>query len=159
MNVGTNTKTFEIGDAEKRNKGIFRTIVQWNSDLKSQRTSEGMRDAARQGYFPCGIPPYGYQVVKVDDDVGEDRSVLEVNEHEAEIVRELFLLYIASSGANQVAQVLNQKQLWYRNGKPWSKSLVLAVLDSEVVAGTYYFGKSDARTGRRRTDPSEWVHR
>ena len=60
--MGTITKTFVIGDAEKRSEPIFRTIVQWNSDLKSRRTSEGMRDAARQGYFPCGIPPYGYQV-------------------------------------------------------------------------------------------------
>jgi site-specific DNA recombinase len=68
----------------------------------------------------------------------------------------LFQLYVANNGAKSVARELNRRERWYRKGKPWSKDLVLKVLEESAVAGTYWWGKHDAKT-RRKKDRSEWL--
>lgn len=84
------------------------------------------------------------------------RSVLAVDEQEATFIREVFQLYIANNGGKSVARELNSRGHWYRKGKPWSKDLVLKVLEEFAVAGTYLWGKYDAKT-RRKKARSEWL--
>lgn len=153
MSVSQEIKDDPIGQFIE---GIFECIDQYESELNGMRTSAAMKEAVKQGYYPCGKPPYGYQAVKVEVSPGRERSILTVNEQEASIVREIFRLYVANNGAKRVARLLNQRKHRYRKGKPWSKDLVLAVLESTAVAGTFYWGKTDTKTGRR-TEPSEWT--
>jgi len=137
-------------------EGIFECIDQYESEVNGMRTIAAMREAVRQGFFPGSTPPYGFKADKVEVRPGLMRSVLAVNEHEATIVRELFQLYIANNGAKSVARELNRRERWYRKGKPWSKDLVLKVLEESAVSGTYWWGKHDAKT-RRKKDHSDWL--
>ncbi|MCP4604136.1 MAG: recombinase family protein [Proteobacteria bacterium] len=137
-------------------EGIFECIDQYESELNGMRTSAAMREAVRQGYFPGSSPPYGFGITKVEVKPGLFRSVLTVAEDEASFVRELFQLYVAGSGAKGVARALNQREHWYRGGKMWSKDLVLKVLDESAASGTYWWGKHDSKT-RRKKDRSEWL--
>ncbi|MCP4599141.1 MAG: recombinase family protein [Proteobacteria bacterium] len=137
-------------------EGIFECIDQYESDVNGARTAAAMREAVRQGYFPGSKTPYGFKTIKVEVKPGLFRSVLVIDEYEAAVVRELFQLYVANNGSKRVARLLNQKRRWYRDGKPWSKDLVLKVLEEPAVAGTYYWGKYDSKT-RRRKDKSEWL--
>lgn len=137
-------------------EGIFECIDQYESEVNGMRTIAAMREAVRQGFFPGSTPPYGFKANKVEVRPGLMRSVLAVDEHEAAVVRELFQLYIANNGAKSTARELNRRERWYRKGKPWSKDLVLKVLEESAVAGTYWWGKHDAKT-RRKKDRSEWL--
>lgn len=137
-------------------EGIFECIDQYESEVNGMRTIAAMREAVRQGFFPGSTPPYGFKANKVEVRPGLLRSVLVVDDHEAAIVRELFQLYVANNGAKTVARALNRRERRYRKGKPWSKDLVLKVLEESAVAGTYWWGKRDAKTGRKK-DRSEWL--
>ena len=113
-------------------EGIFECIDQYESEVNGMRTIAAMREAVRQGFFPGSTPPYGFKVNKVEVRPGLMRSILEVDGHEAAVVRELFQLYVANNGAKSVARELNRRERWYRKGKPWSKDLVLKVLDYAI---------------------------
>jgi site-specific DNA recombinase len=137
-------------------EGIFECIDQYESEVNGMRTIAAMREAVRQGFFPGSTPPYGFKADKVEVRPGLMRSILAVDEQEATVVRELFQLYVANNGAKSVARELNRRERWYRKGKPWSKDLVLKVLEESAVAGTYWWGKHDAKT-RRKKDRSDWL--
>jgi site-specific DNA recombinase len=137
-------------------EGIFECIDQYESEINGMRTIAAMREAVCQGFFPGSMPPYGFKANKIEVRPGLFRSVLRVDEHEAAIVRELFQLYVANNGAKSVARKLNRRGRWYRKSKSWSKDLVLKVLEESAVAGTYWWGKHDAKTGRKK-NRSEWL--
>ncbi|WXA84405.1 recombinase family protein [Pendulispora rubella] len=137
-------------------QGIYECIDQYESEVNGLRVSAAMREAIRQGYYPAPRPPYGFRCMKVEVRPGVARSVLIHDEHEAELVRLIFQLYIASSGAKAVARTLNQRRLFYRQGAPWSRDRVLDVLQESAVRGTYVWGKVSARRCKRN-DPAEWL--
>ncbi len=137
-------------------EGIFECIDQYESEINGIRTSAAMREAVRQGYFPGAGTPFGFARAKMEIRPGVFRSRLVPDEHEAAIVRRLFQLYVAGNGAKSVAGVLNEGGLTYRHGTPWSKDLVLHVLDEPAVAGTYFWGRWSAKRKKRRNE-SEWL--
>ncbi len=137
-------------------EGVFECIDQYESEMNGMRTAAAMRESVRQGYFPGAAPPFGYRVERVTLRPGVERGVLVVDGAEAGIVREVFQRYVADNGAKSVARSLNRDGIRYRHDRPWSRELVLKVLDEPAVAGTYYWGKHEPRTHRWR-DRSEWL--
>jgi len=144
------------GPMGKLMEGFFECIDQYESELNGLRTSAAMAEAVRQGFFPGSRPPFGFRSRAVTVRDGIVRHVLEPEPSEAEIVREIFRLYITHGGAKSAARTLNQRGLRYRTGAPWNKSLVLNVLDESAVIGTYTWGRSRAK--RKQARPSaEWL--
>ncbi len=137
-------------------EGIFECIDQYESELNGMRTTAALREIIRQGFFPGGFTPYGFTTNQVEIRKGVFRHVLVPNEQEATVVRELFQLYVARDGAKRVAATLNERGHLYRDGKQWTKDIVLRVLAEPAVAGTYYWGKHDPKTQALR-DASEWL--
>jgi len=137
-------------------QGIYECMDQYESEMNGLRVSAASREAILRGYFPGTRPPYGFRRVKVEVNPGNSRGVLVQDEYEAEMVKLIFQLYIANSGAKVVARTLNQRGLPFRDGAPWSRDRVLGVLQDPAVRGTYYWGKV---TGRecKQNDPSEWL--
>ncbi|GAC1520777.1 MAG: site-specific DNA recombinase SpoIVCA [Polyangiales bacterium] len=135
-------------------EGFFECIDQYESEPNGVRTSAAMAEAVRQGYFPGSRPPYGFRSRAVTLREGVVRHVLSPDDAEADMVREIFRLYIARGGAKAVARVLNQRGVRYRTGIPWNKSLVLDVLDEDAVVGTYYWGRRRDGVARPR---AEWL--
>lgn len=122
-------------------EGLFECIDQYESELNGIRTSAAMAEAARQGFFPGSKCPYGFRTRAVECRPGVVRHVLEPDEDESAVVREIYQLYLALGGAKAVARRLNQRHFSYRGGRRWSKTLVGCVLDESAVAGTYVWGK------------------
>ena len=137
-------------------EGIFECIDQYESEMNGMRTSAAMREAVRQGYFPGAKTPFGFTRQKVELHPGTFRSRLVPDEQEAGIVRQLFQLYVAGNGAKNVAAALNERGLHYRRGSPWSKDLVLHILEEPAVAGTYLWGRWSAKRKKRR-DERDWL--
>jgi site-specific DNA recombinase len=137
-------------------EGIFECIDQYESEMNGIRTSAAMREAVRQGYFPGAMAPYGFAREKVEIHPGTFRFRLVPDEHETELVRQLFQLYVAGNGAKNVAMALNERGLLYRRGSRWNKDLVLQVLDEPAVAGTFFWGRRSAKR-KSRNDKTEWL--
>ncbi|MBN2196786.1 MAG: recombinase family protein [Polyangiaceae bacterium] len=133
-------------------EGFFECIDQYESELNGIRTAAAMREAVRQGYYPGGRAPYGFSTVPVEVHPGVVRHRLVVNETEADVVREIFSLYVSEAGSKVVARVLAQRGRRMRNGELWSKDAVLSLIAHPAVAGTLYWGRSH---GRGRRDDSE----
>jgi DNA invertase Pin-like site-specific DNA recombinase len=137
-------------------EGIFELIDQYESEINGMRTMAAMRQNATLGYLNGSKAPYGFNAVEVN--VGGDRTKrkLAPNQNEAELLKEVMRLYIAGAGAKAVAETLNQRSVSYRNNRPWTKNLVLKVLEDESCVGTYFWGKTDAETGEEN-DREDWI--
>ncbi|WP_157370746.1 recombinase family protein [Vulgatibacter incomptus] len=120
------------------------------------RTSAAMRENATQGYFNGSQPPYGYRKEKKEANAGVSRSVLVPDPGEAEILQQVFRLYIGGTGTVGVARDLNQRGLRYRSGTRWNKNHVLKVIEESAPTGTFYWGKRDTKTGALN-DREDWI--
>jgi len=134
-------------------EGLFECIDQYESELNGVRTSAAMAEAVRQGFFPGGRAPIGYRLERVRSRTGVPRHIMVPDEAYIPLVREVFRLYIARSGAKAVARELNQRRLFYRTGVPWTKDLVLSVISERAVIGTYWWGR---RHANRPRPPEQW---
>ncbi len=92
---------------------------------------------------------------------GRVKKKLAIEPAEAEIVREIFDLYVGSKynalriGMKEIAKTLNQRGVSMR-GKPWRVQKIYNILSSSTYAGTHIFNKENSKT-RKIKDKSEWV--
>lgn len=133
---------------------IFAALDQYESENIGRRTRAGMLQTVRAGFFVGSQPPLGFRIVTVVGPNGAEKKRLEFDPEEAVTVREMFALYL-TRGATSVAAELNGRGLLYR-GKLWDRDRVLRVISDESLIGTYWWGKTDSRTGRERPR-EEWV--
>lgn len=132
-------------------EGFFECIDQYESQINGLRTAAAMREAVRQGFFPGSLPPYGFESRPVELRPGVVRHLPVPNDKEADIVREIFRLYVADNGTKAVARSLNRRGARYRTGALWDKKRVMAVLDQSAVAGVYRWGRHVNRPSSRKT--------
>jgi DNA invertase Pin-like site-specific DNA recombinase len=105
-------------------------LARQESDEKSHRTRSGLREAARQGRYPVGQPPYGYR------SVGAKRERrFHVEKAEAAVVRRIFEDYVAGVGVNRIAARLNADGIRTRKGARFSARSILAVLPNRTYLG------------------------
>jgi len=82
---------------------VLLSFAQFEREIISERTSDKMCAARRKGKWLGGPPILGY-------DVDREKHKLVVNREEAEMVRELFDLYIRHQSLLQVAQEANRRR-------------------------------------------------
>jgi DNA invertase Pin-like site-specific DNA recombinase len=133
---------------------LFECIDQYESELNGLRTSAAMREAVKQGFWPGARAPFGFRSVPVEVRPGVVHHRLELDPTEAALVREVFTLYIAGSGAKSVARALNQRGRRTRQGELWSKSRVTLLLGEEALTGTVHWGMHKDGVERPR---AEWL--
>ena len=89
------------------------------------------------------------------------KKKLAIEESEAEVVREIFELYVYGRnnspriGIKQIANTLNGQGKLMR-GKPWRIQKIHAVLSSLTYVGWHVFNKTDSKSHKTK-DASEWV--
>ncbi len=84
-----------------------------------------------------------------------------INEKEAEIVREIFNLYLEGFGIRRIANKLNKKGVRTRNGNELSTSTITAILKNPLFKGTQIMNRFhyDFNTKRSEKIPeSEWIY-
>ena len=69
---------------------------QYQSQENAKHTLRAMQENARQGYWNGSQPPYGFRVVETDavGNRGRQKRRLEIHPVEAEIVRQIYALYL-----------------------------------------------------------------
>ncbi|MBK8995681.1 MAG: recombinase family protein [Myxococcales bacterium] len=130
-------------------EGVYELFDQHESRIIGARTRAAMKENIRQGYFNGTKPPYGFAVERVTSPSGKPKRRLVPDAEEARIVREVFNLYLAGSGAKAVARSLNQRGIPYR-GLSWNRDRVLGVIDDPAAIGRYVWGRVDGRTRAKR---------
>ena len=141
---------------------MFMLFDQYQSAEIAKHVLRGMQENARQGYFNGSKPPYGYRTIDAGQTGirGRFKKKLEINPAEAEIVREIFELYVHGKnspriGAKEIAKQFNAKGIPLRK-TVWGSQMILDILANTTYAGIYYFNRFDSKTQRQR-DKSEWV--
>lgn len=141
---------------------IFSTFDEYQSKENAKHTSRAMKENARQGYFNGSKPPFGYSSVESDVQGinGRKKKKLAINQLEADLVKQIFTLYLdgyegRSMGVKQIAVHLNERGLLMR-GAHWRSQKVQSIISDTLYMGDYYFNVYDSKSGENRP-PDEWI--
>jgi site-specific DNA recombinase len=142
---------------------VLAITAEFDNRRKAETVSHNMIANARRGFWNGSTPPYGYKAVEVAQGGDRTKKVLAVEETEAEIVRQIFGLYLAGDqtcpgpmGIAAIASFLNQKGLRNRRGGKFSKGFVAGALRRTTYIGEHYYNTKDSRTGKARPK-ADWV--
>ncbi len=139
-------------------EGMIEVIDEFYSALLAQETLRGMIENARKGYRNGGYPNYGYKNVRVYDENKNPKTIYEIEETEAKVVRLIFDLYSKGNGLKNIVMYLNKNGHKPRSGKNWSKTTIANILRNEVYIGWTVFNKRDKKTRGKQFKPkSEWI--
>lgn len=132
---------------------IFGALAQEESANTSKRVKFGKKMNAEKGRVPNIV--YGY-----DKTIG-DYFNLEINQGEAEVVKQIYKWYTEEGyGALKIANMLNEKGFKTKRNCKWSQNAICRILTNEIYTGKIINGKqevSDFLTGQRKDkDETEW---
>ena len=124
-------------------KSVLTGMNEYYSLNLSREVKKGQKENALKCIHNGGTVLLGYNV-------GEDRRYV-INETEAEIVKEIFKLYLNGVGYASIADILNKNGYRNKAGKEFRKTSIREFLLNEKFTGVYIYGKKDAHgrlTGR-----------
>ena len=97
----------------------FRNIInEWYARDTSKKVKAVLRAKGTSGKHLSAIPPYGYKKDPID------KSKWIIDEEAAEIVKEVFALYLSGKNTNEIAEMLNARKVdsplihFEKNGMP-----------------------------------------
>ncbi len=99
----------------------------------ARNSLRGLIARAKQGLWPGGTAPYGYEI----DDVGK---LILGNPQEVATVREIFRMRLEGLGYRVLAKKLNQAGIAAPSGGKWSHDAVRIILDREAYCGVVTLG-------------------
>lgn len=133
---------------------IFGALAQEESANISKRIKFGKKITAERGRVPnlC----YGYKKII------KDNYHLDINEQEAEVVKNIFNLYVNQGyGQMRIAKILNEQGIKCTRGGEWTQASVKRILQNKIYAGYIVNNKSEISnflTGERTKKASdEWI--
>ncbi|KPV45717.1 hypothetical protein AN477_00520 [Alicyclobacillus ferrooxydans] len=122
--------------------GIHSVMAELESKRISSRVSSGKKSLARRGQW-TGEAPIGYVVNKETKSLEEDMT-------KSEIPRLIFRLYTEEGyGTLRIAAYLNERALFTKNGKPWSRVTVHRVLCNPAYRGDLVYGRTRNQLKRK----------
>ncbi len=158
----------EINELHIGFKGTMNAI--FLKDL-AEKTRRGQRGSVTRGLIPGGIT-YGYKKVQRFDARGEPvRGEREIDHEQAEIVKRIFLEYVAGRSPRMITKGLNLDGIPSPRGGQWNTSTINGnrkrrngILHNELYAGRIVYNRQrfikDPETGRRQARPNpqdKWV--
>ncbi|UPM43161.1 recombinase family protein [Halocatena salina] len=133
--VGLYSVTEQIDTTSAAGRFNFRNIAsaaEFERDMIQQRTQMGLRALALDHKWPNDQPPLGY--AKRAD------GTLRLEKSEAELVREIFDLYLQERSMPAVAELLNGRETTTKAGNRWCARAVGDVLRNSIYIGEYEVG-------------------
>ena len=118
--------------------GIF---AEFERENIIERVKVGIERKVREGYKIGGNPSYGY-------DQEKNQKVQSINENEAEIVREVFDMYVNQGLAiNDIVRRLNVRKIPSKQGSTWGSSSVRRLLANVNYIGNVRHHVHDEKRG------------
>ena len=121
----------------KFSANLFSSLAQLDNDMRSERTSMGMKQAIKEGRW-VWLPPYGYKLEKSDG-----KSYLVINEDQANIIKEIFTLYDNGYRGHELIERIKKK------GLTLSKQTLSKILRNVAYKGMIkvnnWFGEEEIR--------------
>jgi site-specific DNA recombinase len=115
--------------------GIHSVMSEMESKRISSRVSAGKKSLARRGLW-TGEAPIGFVV-------NRETRRLEIDFGICEIPQTIFRLFVEEKyGTFKIAEYLNGKQLFTKNGRLWSRVTVNRVLRNPAYVGDLVYGKT-----------------
>lgn len=135
--VITTDTIFDLADEYDRER-FKRELERGNDYLEYYKkiNLRGRMESVRAGFYIGSVPPYGYDRVFIP--VGrKKRPTLAINEHEAEVVRLIFDLYVNQDmGMVNIAHRLTALGYQTQKGALWTNDRV-----KDVLENVHYIGK------------------
>jgi len=169
--AGVSIVTLSEGEVSELHIGLKGTMgALYLKDL-ADKTRRGLRGRVEDGKSGGGLC-YGYDVVRQIESSGEaSRGERTVNEAEADIVRRIFMEYLAGKSSRMIAMRLNSEGVPGPQGSEWGPSTIhgnpkrgTGILNNELYVGKLVWNRlrylKDPNTGKRvsRLNPeSDWV--
>lgn len=130
----------------KKARQINGLINEWYLEDMSDSIKAALTTRMKAGFFIGSIAPYGY------DKDPNNKGKLIINEEEAEVVKEIFRLYLEGNGKTKIAQILNSRGIPNPShsklnrgikiglsrescGRLWRYYTVSSILENEVYLG------------------------
>lgn len=134
-------------------RGVF---AAYEREKIKERTMRGKRAALKAGKIILDSHVYGY-------DYDKEGQCYRVNPGEADVVREIFRLYLSGESIRSITSHLREKNAPTKTGRQWSTRTVHDILSRDMYGGKYYAatylhtrdaGKKEVRIPRPET---EWI--
>ncbi len=162
-----------LDDSATLSFGMRGVINEMYLEDLARKTHRGQAGQASKGSF-MGSPPFGYKrPIPVGDswidNKGRTRAEkfkLPIDPEQAEVVREIFKLFIEGKSANAIANHLNQKGVPTRNKLKggWNNGTIAGILQNEKYIGKQIWNKTKSvknpKTGRKVSTArpvEEWI--
>lgn len=101
-------------------------LAQEESTSIAQNMRWSIQKRMKNGTYEISRPPYGFY---------KKNGILEINENEAEIVRQMFSLYISGCGLQEIADILNARKIESSRGAVWTANTIKRMLTNERYIG------------------------
>lgn len=135
---------------------IMLGFAKMEREMISDRTKRRMRDIAKKGFWMGGAPPYGYRLKKLKDkeDGNRERTVIEIDENEAAVIRSIFKLHAEGNSLSYICRYLQNSEIKNRKGNYFPSSSIYDILCNKKYVGIYEYGKGTKTIRRKKnSDP------
>jgi site-specific DNA recombinase len=134
-------------------EGMIEVIDEFYSANLAQDTMRGMKENISRGFFNGGNVPFGYRKVKVPVN-GSQKTKLEPNEAEAQIVKRAFQMALKGKGGKEIARVLNTEGLRTRSGKLFGTTTINFWLKNPAYTGSLVWNRTDRTSDKPFRKPA-----
>jgi site-specific DNA recombinase len=117
--------------------GMFMLFAERESKDRSEKVLFGNKESAKNGVIRTADIFYGYKYIK-------ESNSLEIVEHEAEIIRKVYDLYLSGEGFRKILQYLNDNNINARSGKPFVQTSINRMLSNNAYKGWLIRNKMDS---------------
>lgn len=130
---------------------VFSTMraafAQFERETTAERVRDVMKSRAEQGKYNGGISPFGYTA---------ENKKLVINHEEAELVKEIYRLYLENRSFLFVTHKLNDEGKRTRKGDLWAPTSIKRILTSPTYYGELVYNKrSNTFRGELKRNPKE----
>ena len=135
-------------------ESLMEGLAEYYSKNLAREVMKGMKENAYNGKHTGGYVPFGYRVTP-------DKRI-EVNEREAEAVKELFAMILNGSSYREVSEYLTNKGFRTKTGNIFNKNSIYELLHNQKYIGVCIYNKRVAEvdghcSSRKYKDKSEWI--
>ena len=113
---------------------IVMTFAQLERETIVERVTDNYYFRANNGYWAGGYAPFGYKIKHIIGHDGKKHSVLEVDEKEAPIVKQIYDMYINKNiSMRKISQELNLNQVPTKKGNGlWGINAINSILSRPI---------------------------